>query len=215
MFSRRLAVTRLFFLSAVLLPASTMWMETGPAGDLPATAEVVTGTAPLTAIIGSLDLLDEVDMYVINIVDPLGFSASTASVIGLVPDPKLFLFSYSGAGVYMNDDMGGSNAMLPAGHPLGPISAGLYLLAIARFDNSPLGASGPIFSAGSTVNGPAGSDIVTGWDRNVQGHIDFDALYRIDLTGAAPVSTIPEPMSLSLVAGAVIAGLALRRRCVQ
>ena len=196
--------------------SAAAWIEIGAAGDLPATAQRTAGAGPLTAINGRLSGLAEVDMYLIDIVDPPGFSAATTGALGLVPDPKLFLFTQPGRGVYMNDDAGGSQSLLPAAHALGPDTAGLYLLAIGRFDNTPLGALGPIFDTGAAdgVNGPAGTGTVLDWNRDVTGRIDFDDEYFIQLTGAN-FANVPDPATLFLVSGGLAAMIAMRRKVTR
>jgi hypothetical protein len=81
------------------------WDETanggGDAGDLPATAQVVSGSGSLTAITGNLGASD-VDMYQIIICDPLNFEATTVG--GATFDTQLWLFDLNGNGVLHNDD---------------------------------------------------------------------------------------------------------------
>jgi hypothetical protein len=194
-----------------------VWNEVGAAGNLPASAQVTLGVGPLTQIAGSLDELTEVDMFQIWIEDPLGFSAATVSSSLSVPDPQLFLFDGSGLGVFMNDDadsgLSGSQSELPAGHPSGPPAAGLYYLAIGRFDNEPFSDSGRIFMDSIQTTGPAdpgGQDPVTSWNDDVIGHPDFETLYQIDLTGAR--AAVPEPGTLAIVLSGLAGLSALRRR---
>jgi hypothetical protein len=185
-----------------------IWVETGSAGDLPATAQPTVGAGSLDSILGNLIAIDEVDMFSIRITSPLAFSARTIEQIGFnIPDPQLFLFSFAGRGVYMSDDGNGSQSVLPAAHPLGPSSAGFYYLAIGRFDNEPFSAGGRIFTNALAVNGPdpaaGGSLPITSWDRNVSGRIDFETFYEIQLTGAQ-FSNIPEPGSLLLFTAGLV-----------
>ncbi len=205
---------------------ATPWFEIGEAGSLPGTAQIVSGIAdPLTSIFGSLEdpadpfnNLFDVDMFQIHIVDPLAFSARTVGSPGFnVDDPQLFLFGLDGRGIYMNDegDGLGSQSLLPAGHPLGPVSAGLYYLAIGWWDNEPYSASGRIFEDLLTVAGPdftaGGLDPVLFWDLNVTGRLDLPVAYEILLTGAG---SIPEPGTLLLLGVGLIGtlGRGLRRR---
>lgn len=53
--------------------------ESGDAGQLPGTAQDVTGVAA-TSISGALGATTDVDMYAINIGDPAAFSAIVTSV---------------------------------------------------------------------------------------------------------------------------------------
>lgn len=191
---------------------AAIWNETGNAGPLPATAQNTLGTGSLEAILGELVELDEVDTYLIRIVNPFAFSAATVGGLGTVADPKLFLFNINGVGVYMNDDANGSQSQLPAGHPLSPTMAGLYYLSIARFDNTPLSAAGNVFRTGTGVMGrdPVGGALpVSSWNGDVTGRIDLETQYAIELTGSQ-FANIPEPSTYLLI-GAGIAWLFTRR----
>lgn len=189
------------------------WTETGATGRLPSTAQVAVGSGALTGIFGNLTELNEVDMYLIRITDPLGFSASTLDGIFAVPDPQLFLFNYAGYGVYTNDDGGTSQSVLPAGHISGPVTAGLYYLAIARFNNDPLSIAGSIFPSNAIdATGPelpGGAYPITSWSDDVLPIIDFETAYGIELTGA---QFIPEPGTMLLCGFGLLAALARRRR---
>jgi hypothetical protein len=205
---------------------ATPWFEIGDAGALPGTAQVASLADPLTNIFGTLeDPADpfnnvfDVDMFRIHVFDPLAFSAMTVSDPGLnVADPQLFLFGLDGRGIYMNDDdesgLNGSQSLLPAGHPLGPVSAGLYFLAIGWWDNEPYSASGRMFEDLLGVAGPdmaaGGLDPVLSWDLNVFGRPDLPIAYEILLTGAGLETAIPEPATLLLV-GAGLIGVLGRR----
>jgi hypothetical protein len=193
---------------------ASAWFEFDPAGRLPATAQNTSGAGSLDVILGELTDLTEVDMFWIRIADAMAFSASTVPDPFTVADPELFLFDRLGKGVYANDDANGSQSELPAAHPLGPASAGLYLLAIGRFDNEPVSSSGFIFTQNAGVNGPTagGGSPITGWDDNVTGRIDLNTFYQISLTGGE-FANIPEPATLILSgAGLLLAYLLKRRR---
>lgn len=201
------------FILLVQIGRAATWVEIGLAGPLPATAQRTVGTGSLDAIFGNLFEIDEVDTYLIRIVDPLNFSATTLGAPFFIPDPKLFLFDVDGFGVYTNDDANGSQSELPANHPLSPTMAGLYYLSIARFDNTPLSPAGPVFEEALGVAGPdpiGGALRVSAWNGDVTGRPDFDTFYEIDLTGAE-FSNIPEPATWLLMS-AGIAGLFLKRR---
>lgn len=193
--------------------AAVIWTEVADAGRLPATAQVTTGSGQLDEINGELRDLREIDMYAILISDPLAFSAATVDSPLNVSDPQLFLFDAAGLGVYMNDDAAGSQSALPAAHPLGPIAAGIYYLAIGRWDNEPLSAIGRVFADGAGTNGPdalGGAVPVESWNDDVVGRIDEPGSYRITLTGSAvAAAAVSEPETPGLLALALSAMLAL------
>jgi hypothetical protein len=144
--------------------------------------------------------LDQEDMFVIQVTDPLAFSATTVGTGGggLIEDSQLFLFNTAGLGVYANDDADGltRRSTLPAGHLSGSLSAGLYFLAISGFDRDPVGAVDLIFPnfPRSEVSGPSGPDggtPISGWS----GFGDFGP-YTILLTGADPVPPSVPPVSV-------------------
>jgi hypothetical protein len=158
------------------------WTETGDAGDLPGTAQVVEGSGPLDSISGELvGDPDFGDMYQIYIFDPAAFSAATSSGF----DPQLFLFDENGMGVYANDDDSGLQPSLPPGHLYSPTTPGLYYLAITAFDRDPYSVTGLIFPSFPfwETHGPTevgGGDPITQWVSSG----DTGASYTIDLTGA-------------------------------
>ena len=197
----------------ITVPAlAQSWFETGDAGSLPSIAQAVGTPGPIDVILGNLDSLTDVDMYLFMIVDPLNFSARTIETGFSITDPQLFLFNASGLGVYMNDDGNGvaPQSFLEAGDPLGPLSAGIHYLAIGWWNNEPASFLGLVFEQGVGTNGPdpiGGAAPVFAWNDDVTGRIDLPTLYQIELTG---VVGIPEPATLWLV-GLALALPAWRR----
>ncbi len=174
---------------------ATIWIETGDAGSLPGSAQVTTGDAPLTSISGELTTGADEDMYLIEIIDPGAFSATTVG--GAAFDTQLFLFDSSGFGVYANDDTVDSlQSTLPAGDANGPAAPGLYYLAISQYDNDPLSPGGLIFPGAVFVGvegptGPGGLQAVSDWS----GSNEAGGSYSIQLSGAVPaiIDSVPEP----------------------
>jgi hypothetical protein len=116
--------------------------EVGDAGSLPATAQAFLG--PVDSITGTLDTLDQEDLYGVCLAGGRTFSASTLG--SEIADTQLFLFDAIGRGVYANDDSANSlQAVLPAGISLTPQQSGVYYLGISSFDADPVSAAGPIF----------------------------------------------------------------------
>jgi hypothetical protein len=190
--------------------------DNATAGPLPASAQDLTGLFP-TEIQGTLDFPDGVSMFKI-LLDPVMFSAITLPVIANgVPDTELFLFDSSGRGVYMNDDQtfidtlsclpSMVNNPCPSSAPagVGPVTPGVYYLAITRSSNMAIDTmSNALFAPvlSTDVAGPAGSNSIANWDNNVNSSPNFDQInYDIVLTG-----TVPEPSTWTLM---TVAGLAL------
>ena len=198
------------------------YTETGDAGDLPATAQPITGTSgtSLDSISGSLTLTNAIsdsDMFEIYVSNPNTFSASnTAFIPGANNfDSQLFLFRADGVGVVGNDDAasGGEQAAIPAGSFTG--APGDYYLLISgsgRYAASSGGLIFPNYTDGTTdpsstvrPTGPGGGSAINGYT----GNSNEAGNYVIALTGAQFIpAAVPEPGAyVFLFAGA--AGLAL------
>jgi hypothetical protein len=198
--------TALAILSLLLLaPVAAAADEDGDAGDLPATAQDLTG-AGVETINGTLGDAD-VDMYRVCVDGGGTFSAS--SVGGTSVDTQLFMFDPSGRGVYANDDQADDvvQSLLPAGHALTPQARGQYYLAVGAYNLDPLGAEEPIFGPGTGVVGPTGlggGEPVSGWG----GRSGGPGPYTLTLTGAQcapPPDTTPPTIDLrSPAQGAVV-----------
>lgn len=166
------------------------WVEVGDAGDLPGTAQVVTGGAQLDGIIGVVDAGTDIDMYKIFITEPANFSAIASwdgTDLSEDNDAQLFIFDEAGFLVAKDDDDG--VRALPAiyagelaGHP-----AGDYYLAFDLFNIDP--ADDPIF----------------GWDGVPVP--PQSGPYEIHLTAAQ--TAMPEPTVVALLG---LGSLALLRR---
>jgi hypothetical protein len=208
----------------IVVPCSAnLVVATGDPSTL-ATAQDLTLAQP-TEIAGTLDGNNQNDVNIFKIdIYATPFSAFTLDVGAFgIPDTALFLFDSTGVGVYMNDDISGSDTFscLPSGDAsnpcptgrggTGPLTDGIYYLAISRSANYPVDAlSDEIFSPVSStdVAGPSNTNPVAGWDGGTFTSPNFDQIdYDIILTGA-----VPEPMTWPLTAGAVLMAAFLRRK---
>ena len=215
-------------LPALHQAGAAAYTETGDAGDLLPTAQVVSGAAgtPLDSISGALTLTNGVsdsDLYEIYISSPGTFSASnTAFIAGSNNfDSQIYLFSASGLGVVGNDDNpanGAPQASVTAGNFSG--TAGLYYLLMSgsgRYAASGAGLIFPNFTDGTTdpttVVGPTGPGGAAALS-NYTGSSNEGGNYKVALTGAQFVTNaVPEPSIFAFLAAGT-AGLALvvRRR---
>jgi len=113
---------------AVVFSASThatVWNEAGDAGGLPKTAQVVVGAGALNQINGHVTGPNDVEMYLIRVVNPAAFSASATAGLTFGP-PSLLLFDAQGFGVTGYDDSTNTGAAISAANVN---AAGLYFLA--------------------------------------------------------------------------------------
>ena len=175
------------------------WDETanggGDAGDLPATAQLVTlpdqtpCQSPVTRIRGDNDA-DDVDMYVICITDPENFVASTVGTTSW--DTQLWLFRCDGTGVVHNDDAVGTTVTQSRiDNSTNCIQqGGIYLLAISRYNRDAVDATGnrlwndSPFRSLRCADGPGAANPIAGWT----GTTSAGGRYVISLQGAYFVS---------------------------
>jgi len=214
--------------------AGPEWVEGQDAGSLPGSAQTTSGTGTLTKIAGTLQGNNPLagpgdfeDMYVIQITDPLLFSATTTLPGGGSADfdSQLWLFKLDGLGLLGNDDtfiVGGpgfGKGTIVSGSTLGPMATdgtgqtipgpGLYLLAISGSFDIPKSQGGPIFSfANQTeISGPdgqGGTQPVTEWENVGLNNSSLGGAtgdYLISLTGTALVPPSLLPLHLDIKPG--------------
>jgi hypothetical protein len=169
-------------------PAATSWQEQGDAGDLPSTAQVVqaASTGPLVSITGAVTVGNEPDMFKISICNPSTFSATLTSGF----DSALFLFNANGNGVAFGEDISGTQGAVTNQFVT---SAGLYYVAIAGYDNDPLGSitAGEIWldapwNVERAPDGPAAAETPGSWSGG-----GGSGSYTLNLTGACFISSTP------------------------
>lgn len=198
---------------AAVAPIYATTIFASGAGALPGSAQDITGLFP-TEITGTLsndtqDPLASVNMFILDIGEPGIFSVTMVGLPFGLSDSALFLFDSTGRGVMMNDDqdsLGTTTSALsclpslvsnpcteslPAG--VGPISPGIYYLAISRAANYPLSTNGEIFSPVNTTDvvGPdpanGGLDPINNWDGGAfTAPNNDDGNYDLLINGAAP-----------------------------
>ncbi|OYT68538.1 MAG: hypothetical protein CFK48_11245, partial [Armatimonadetes bacterium CP1_7O] len=154
----------------------------GDAGDLPATAQLVTlpdqtpCTTPVNRIRGTLDASD-VDMYVIYIQDPASFVASTVGTTSW--DTQLWLFRCDGTGVVANDDSSGLQSRID--NSVNCITeAGVYLLAISRYNRDPIDSNGQALWSTGALSCASNTNPIANWT----GTTSAAGRYIITLQGA-------------------------------
>lgn len=173
------------------------WNETtnggGDAGHLPGTAQAVTGgSGSLTTIAGTLATMDDADVYLVKIVNPAAFSATTNPTVS-PPDSQIFLFTETGVGIaYCDDEFSGSwYGTLNLGNPLyNTLPPGNYLIAVSSYPNYPQSSAGAIFPPSYPgVFGAQNSQPLTGW---AQTSLISSGAYTITLTGCEYLGPPPD-----------------------
>ena len=200
------------------------WAEMGDAGDMPNSAQIISGVGDLTEISGfiSSDPFHHVDMFQIYISNHTTFWATSNKSNFLFDGPQLFLFDSDGYGIYASGLTSGST--LTAGSPIGPKYSGIYYLAISPFNidaqglNS-FGTESLIFtdSTNDLVVGPdgnGGSSPITGWGGTYSGNTTD---YTITLNGASFISSVPLPPALWFFISGLLGliGIARKKRATS
>ncbi len=211
-----LALCGALVLTALPLQAQT-YNEIGDAGQTIGTAQNsgLTVGSSAVSIFGTIGSAMDADLFQITITAPMNFTASTMG--GSILDTALFLFNASGMAIYTNDDASGASlqSFLPGGTPFTmTLAAGTYYIGISLSGNEPVNSNGqllfaPYIGGDSTSVRGAAPGINPSTLANFNGAASFSEMgaYRIDLTA------VPEPSTVALlVAGAVGAGAALRKR---
>ncbi len=189
------------------------------AGSLVGTAQLTTGGGPLSAISGVTGVGDEQDLFIINIVDVLNFSAITG--VGS-HDTQLWLFDMAGHLVAGNDDSVASPSDFGSALFAGPnddgtpglTTPGTYVLAVSGWgggnvgdpidaNNDPLSTQA-VFSELTGPDGAGGANPLAGWMAGAE-----TGAYNILLSG---VEAVPAPGALALLGLAGLVGARRRRQ---
>ena len=119
-----------------------------------------------------------------------------STVAGTTLDTQLFLFDSAGHGVYANDDAPGvmGQSALPAGVAFTPAAAGVYSLAITRYNQDPVTLGGSrLFPDVIFTTGPQPS-MLTGVVEAKQ----FDAFNRMSAFVVHDLKNLVAQLSLML-----------------
>ncbi|MCH8316146.1 MAG: hypothetical protein IIA64_09250 [Planctomycetes bacterium] len=221
-------------LTATATASGPKWEEMGDAGSLPpgqptigsGTLGFINGSLGMAALFGGM--VDFEDMFLINIVDPMNFRATTdpndpdLAMAFANFNSQLWLFQPTAdpllaLGFLGNDDHPGVGSDLSLLIPMPTdgspalVDPGLYYIAITRFNHDPFSAGGEIFAFDpldpfeiSGPDGRGGPFKITGWAGDPGG--DFAGEYSMALRG---VEFAPAPGALSLF---IIAAVGARRR---
>ncbi|GJQ28937.1 MAG: hypothetical protein HBSAPP03_08210 [Phycisphaerae bacterium] len=158
------------------------------AGDMPATAQVTSGSGPMYSIAGTFDANDT-DLFLIEVCDQGSFTATTFNTYTTV-DTQLWLFNLDGTGVTFNDDV-------PDGYPgdatlQSRISGiyvpgnGQYYLAVNRYNRNALDETASLmwidtpFNVERFPDGPGAAGTLSSWTGTTTGGVG----YRVIMTGA-------------------------------
>ncbi len=200
MLNKKFFVVALVFLLWLWLPLdakSAAWVEVGDAGQLPDSAQGIIGVKPLTEITGSINNVNDIDMYKLMITDPVNFTASTVGGVGF--DTALWLFDSGGSAVIADDDverLSGDpllQSTLSKGSVFQPTDPGVYYLAITPYYNVARSLSGmyvfvdsKLASDFNLVHGPMYppfDPVISYWESDGE----QSGAYTIYINGVSPV----------------------------
>ncbi len=190
----------LFLSINITSQAQVTWTElvdsAGDVGSLIANAQDLTGQ-PYSVILGEFSVIDDIDIYKINITSADSFAATTEVNVGTHVDTELWLFDENGVGVYSNDDTPNhatDMSLLPRrtstpGDSLGPVTNGVYYIAVSIYEVVAQDEDGAeIFENPRAtlnwdrVNAPLSPKPLAGWEVKGTGG-NPPGTYRITMTG--------------------------------
>ncbi len=218
-------------LAATLLASvsarAQIYTESGDAGQTPGAAQATginQASNQTMRILGNISGINDADVFSLTLTLPAQIQFSTVNALtagsggagGL--DTALFLFTSSGAPIFTNDDASGTTlqSTLPSGSSFTmTLAPGTYLIAISLSGNEPMNSSGQLVFASSaqttSLRGPApGLNPAVFSNFNNGASFAQSGNYQIDITAA-----VPEPSTVSLLAGAALLGvIAYRKRSI-
>lgn len=193
--------------------------ESGDAGQTQSTAQNTTSSGSLQSIgsiAGALSGSTDADFYIVNIVDPSSFWASTDNGSTAVFDTQLFLLTLAGAPVAVNDDASGLSSLSTLSG-LNSLVAGLYILGISQSGYDPVNVANQLLFASGSLTSIRGA--AAGLSPAVLGGLSDGTFfpdggdYLIQLRGVDNAgSAVPEPSTLLLASLAAVCGLGVSRR---
>ena len=161
----------------------------GDAGELPGSAQIVTGAdGPVASIGGDLST-GGTDMYAITICDPSTFSADLSASGRTNFDTQLWLFDANGNGVEFNDDTVGTVSVLDNSFVTSP---GQYYIAVSGYNRDALDVNGALlwnntpFTGVRAADGPGAANPVDSWTGT-----SATGTYLITLSGVCIQTAVP------------------------
>lgn len=173
------------------------WAEQGDAPDL-MPGQPTAGSGALHLIEGTLGGLHDVDLFQIQVLDPVLFRASTVDAVSPSFDTQLFLFDAGGHGVTHSDDAEGTPQSTLTRAFVQPLGPGAYVVAISCRDRDAASPSGHAIwkdvpaSLERAPDGPGAGQPLGQWQES-----GLQALpYCILLEGAAFAPSCTPPLVL-------------------
>lgn len=209
----------------IAFPASAVhgavYVSNGTAGEMPSSAEVVSGSGVLNAIRGTATITAGIsigDIFRIFISDADEFSVSTLYTQPGTNnfDTQIFLFDSSGHGIATNDDAADSaQSFLSSGSaPLSSLTEGIYYVLIEGAGRYPVDAAGHlIFTnilAGADADGVYAANAGAGIFTGLTGNSSEGGAYSLVFTGVEFIA-IPEPATVVLLGAAALVFLLASR----
>ncbi len=166
----RLAALTALLVAALVAAApaarAQTWNEIGDAGDLVSTAQLTTGSTGLSAINGSLQTDNDVDVFCVRLTTPPPAGLPLVWMNCVVNGgPQVWLFDAGGNGVATNMLCQGGQKLIVA--PNFSLVPGNYYVAVAYSGIEPQSPGGAIWLpnvlANHTPDGPGAPGPLTGW----------------------------------------------------